>query len=73
MGRRKLILPVGQVLELLPNAAQGCAGSSAPSLTAKLEAQVAKDSLSHRSSHHAMVTRSPNHMCDSSCRIVSPR
>ena len=23
----------------------------------------AKDSLSHRSSHHFMVTRSPNHMC----------
>ena len=40
-------------------------------LTAKLEAQVAKDSFSHRSSHQRIVTRSPNHMCDSSCSIVS--
>ena len=35
--------------------------------------QVAKDSLSHRSSHHCMVTRSPNHMCAISCRMVSLR
>ena len=28
--------------------------------------QVAKDSFSHRSSHHFMVTRSPNHMCANS-------
>src|SRR3954451_10272948 len=34
---------------------------------------VAKLSLSHRSSHHRMVTRSPNHMCAISCRIVSAR
>ena len=33
----------------------------------------AKDSLSHRSFHHFMVTRSPNHMCASSCRIVLAR
>ena len=36
-------------------------------------AQVANDSLSHRSSHQRMVTRSPNHMCAISCRIVSAR
>ena len=53
--------------------AQTAVLSSASSLTAKLDAQVAKDSLSHRSSHQRMVTRSPNHMCDSSCRIVSWR
>src|SRR5690625_3409295 len=35
--------------------------------------QVAKDSFSHRSSHHCMVTKSPNHMWASSCRIVSAR
>ena len=33
----------------------------------------AKDSLSHRSSHHAGVTRSPNHMCAISCTIVLAR
>ena len=33
----------------------------------------AKDSLSHRSSHHRMVTRSPNHMCASSCSMVRAR
>ena len=37
------------------------------------EAKVAKDSLSHRSSHHAIVTRSPNHMCAISCSTVSAR
>ena len=42
-------------------------------LTAKVEAQVAKDSFSHRSSHQRMVTRSPNHMWESSCSIVSLR
>ncbi len=30
----------------------------------------AKDSLSHRSSHHRMVTRSPNHMCAISWAMV---
>lgn len=29
--------------------------------------QLAKPSLSHRSSHHAMVTRLPNHWCAISC------
>ena len=37
------------------------------------EAEVANDSLSHRSSHQRMVTRSPNHMCAISCSIVSAR
>src|SRR3954467_2600777 len=37
------------------------------------DAYVAKDSLSHRSSHQRIVTRSPNHMCAISCRIVSAR
>jgi hypothetical protein len=38
-----------------------------------VEAHSAKDSLSHRSFHHFIVTRLPNHMCASSCRIVSAR
>ncbi len=33
--------------------------------------QEAKDSLSHKSSHQAMVTRSPNHMCAISCAVTS--
>ena len=33
----------------------------------------ANDSFSHRSSHHFMVTRSPNHMCAISCRITIAR
>ena len=33
--------------------------------------QVAKASFSQRSSHHAMVTRSPYHMCASSWQITS--
>src|ERR1035441_4655027 len=37
------------------------------------EAKVANDSLSHKSSHHSMVTRSPNHMCAISCSTVSAR
>ena len=36
-------------------------------------ANVANDSLSHRSSHQRMVTRSPNHMCAISCSTVSAR
>ena len=55
------------------NEAQADSGSSTIWLRAKLEAQVAKDSFSHRSSHQRIVTRSPNHMWDSSCRIVSSR
>ncbi len=34
---------------------------------------MANDSFSQRSFHHSMVTRSPNHMCASSCRMVSAR
>ena len=37
------------------------------------EAHSANDSLSQRSSHQRMVTRSPNHMCAISCRIVLAR
>ena len=37
------------------------------------DAQVANDSLSHRSSHQRMVTRSPNHMCAISWSTVSAR
>ena len=33
----------------------------------------AKDSLSQRSSHHSIVTRSPNHMCAISCEIALAR
>src|SRR3954452_14804767 len=35
------------------------------------DANVANDSLSQRSSHHRMVTRSPNHMCANSCKMDS--
>ena len=31
----------------------------------------AKLSLSHRSFHHAIVTRSPNHICAISCAMIS--
>ncbi len=34
---------------------------------------MANDSFSHRSFHHSMVTRSPNHMWASSWRMVSAR
>ena len=33
----------------------------------------ANDSFSHRSSHHFMVTRSPNHMCAISCKMTIAR
>src|ERR1700690_1571161 len=33
----------------------------------------AQGTVSHRSSHHFMVTRSPNHMCPISCRITMAR
>jgi hypothetical protein len=36
-------------------------------------AHSANDSLSHRSFHQRMVTRSPNHMWAISCRIVLAR
>src|SRR5215813_10678998 len=37
------------------------------------EAHSANDSFSHRSSHHRMVTRSPNHMWAISCAITMAR
>src|SRR5699024_10781048 len=43
-----------------------CAEASAPMYSAN-------DSLSHKSSHHCGVTKSPNHMCDISCKIVLVR
>jgi len=43
------------------------------SAVARVDTYSAKDSFSHRSSHQRMVTRSPNHMCASSCRIVAAR
>src|SRR5690606_20104258 len=46
---------------------------SVASAVAIVDAHSANDSLSHRSFHHFMVTRSPNHMCASSCRIVTTR
>jgi len=46
---------------------------SVASAVAMVDAHSANDSLSHRSFHHFMVTRSPNHMCASSCRIVTTR
>src|SRR6476661_978847 len=46
---------------------------SVASLWHSTDANVANDSLSHRSSHHFMVTRSPNHMWAISCSTVSAR
>src|SRR5690554_5514296 len=43
------------------------------SAVARVETYSAKDSLSHRSFHHFMVTRSPNHMWASSCSTVVVR
>src|SRR5690554_5076735 len=46
---------------------------SVASAVARVDAHSAKDSLSHKSFHHFMVTRSPNHMWASSWRIVTTR
>src|SRR5450756_2386182 len=43
------------------------------SAAASVDMNSANDSFSHRSSHQRIVTRSPNHMCASSCRIVIAR
>jgi hypothetical protein len=43
------------------------------STSARTDTYVANDSFSHTSSHHRIVTRSPNHMWAISCRIVSAR
>jgi hypothetical protein len=32
--------------------------------------KLANASFSHRSFHHAIVTRSPNHWCDISCAMI---
>ncbi len=48
-------------------------GSSVASAMHQNEAHVANASLSHRSSHQRMVTRSPNHMWASSCRMTVAR
>jgi hypothetical protein len=56
----------------VPNVVQALVHSVA-SADALVEAHSAKDSLSHRSFHQRMVTRLPNHMCASSCRIVRAR
>src|SRR5580693_2353823 len=44
-----------------------------PSALDNVAQNSAKDSFSHRSSHHFMVTRSPNHWCAISCRITVAR
>src|SRR5690606_32109834 len=46
---------------------------SVASAVAMVDAHSANDSLSHRSFHHFIVTRSPNHLWASSCRIVTTR
>ena len=43
------------------------------SAAASVDMNSAKDSLSHRSFHQRMVTRSPNHMWASSWRMVMAR
>ncbi len=48
-------------------------GPSTTSAAHRVDTYSAKDSLSHRSFHHSMVTRSPNHMCASSWRMVTLR
>ena len=46
---------------------------SVASAVARVEMNSANDSFSQRSFHHFIVTRSPNHMCASSWRIVTTR
>src|SRR5262252_9216596 len=64
----------------IPVRREGSRGSSRASQTSHCELkcavhllpiQEANPSLSHRLSHHAIVTRSPNHMCATSCAITS--
>ena len=47
--------------------------NSVVSAAARWDMNSAKDSLSHRSFHQRMVTRSPNHMWASSCSMVMAR
>ena len=49
------------------------ASHSVASAVAIVDAHSANDSFSQRSFHHFIVTRSPNHMCASSWRIVTTR
>ena len=71
--RGQLVLPVGPGLLDVGERRPGVAVLGWPRPGTATLAQVANDSLSHRSSHQRMVTRSPNHMCAISCRIVSAR
>ena len=73
VGRRQLVLDVGPGLLDVGERGPGRWCTRCADTCATTEAQVANDSLSHRSSHQRMVTRSPNHMCAISCRIVSQR
>src|SRR4051812_30640252 len=61
-----------QVLSVLANVVQADVHEVA-SAAASVLTHSANDSLSQRSSHHLIVTRSPNHMWASSCRIVMHR
>src|SRR6478736_8270685 len=61
-----------QLFSIAWNVAQASVHSVA-SAVAMVDAHSANDSLSHRSFHHFMVTRSPNHMWASSWRIVTTR
>ena len=70
---RQLILPVGPGLPASGRRSSRPSGPAGGLGLATSAAQVANDSFSHRSSHQRMVTRSPNHMCAISCRIVSAR
>ena len=59
-------------MRLLQNVVQASVNLVASALARNAQ-NSANDSFSHRSSHHLMVTRSPNHMCAISCRITIAR
>ncbi len=61
-----------QALRRLANVIQASLKRVAPTFT-NVPMKSANDSFSHRSSHHSMVTRSPNHMCAISCRTTLAR
>ena len=61
-----------QVFSIAWNVVQAPVHSVA-SAVASVDAHSANDSLSHRSFHQRIVTRSPNHMCASSCSTVMAR
>ena len=58
-GARSAAYPQG--LRRMPKSTQASANSVAP-VSTRCARYSANDSLSHRSSHHFMVTKSPNHM-----------